>query len=344
MKEKDSIDQSIYMRRCFELAESGESYVAPNPMVGAVLVYEDKIIGEGYHEHYGEAHAEVNCLNSVQPENIHLIPLSTLYVSLEPCAHYGKTPPCADLIIRHKIPKVVISVQDNFDLVNGKGIERLKQNNVEVITGILEEEGKELLKHFLYFYQYKLPYITLKFAQSKDGLIGIKNQEIKISNDLSKRYVHQLRAAHQAILVGKNTVLADNPELTVRNRKGKNPIRIILGDKKEIPNQYHIFDKQAETIFFNDKNINVVLGELYQQKIISVLVEGGADVLQQFIDSNLWNEAHIITSDKNLIQHLTFNTQHSIKAPKIKGDAINTIQLENDTIQILKNPNALSIT
>jgi diaminohydroxyphosphoribosylaminopyrimidine deaminase/5-amino-6-(5-phosphoribosylamino)uracil reductase len=338
---------STYMHRCFELAQLGESYAAPNPMVGAVLVYEERIIGEGYHERYGEAHAEVNCLKSVREENKHLIPFSTLYVSLEPCAHFGKTPPCADLIIQHKIPKVVISVQDNFHEVNGKGIERLRANNIEVITGILEDEGKELIKHFLFFHQYKRPYVTLKFAQTKDGFLGIKQQETKISNELSKRYVHQLRAVHQAILVGKNTVLSDNPELNVRHWNGKNPVRIVLGNENNIPNDYHIFNTNAASIFLSNADsqpltVDNILTQLYQKNIISVLVEGGADVLQQFIESNLWNECHIITSDKNLIQHSTLNIQHYIKAPIITGDLVNTIHLENDTIQLLKNTHDLS--
>lgn len=337
------------MRRCFELARLGESYVAPNPMVGAVLVYEDTIIGEGYHQRYGEAHAEVNCLNSVKEENKHLIAKSTLYVSLEPCAHFGKTPPCADLIIKHKIPKVVISVQDTFHEVNGKGIERLRANNVEVITGILEEEGKELIKQFLFYHQYKRPYVTLKFAQTKDGFLGIKDQELKISNEVSKRYVHQLRAAHQAILVGKNTVLADNPELSVRHWKGKNPVRIILGNANDIPTDFNIFNNTAATVLLLAENkqpltIDEILTQLYNKNIISVLVEGGADVLQQFIESNLWNECHIITSDKNLIQHSALSIQHYIKAPEIHGDIAKTILLENDTIQILKNTHDLSFT
>jgi diaminohydroxyphosphoribosylaminopyrimidine deaminase/5-amino-6-(5-phosphoribosylamino)uracil reductase len=338
------------MHRCFELAKLGESYVAPNPMVGAVLVYENTIIGEGYHERYGEAHAEVNCLNSVSAENQHLIPLSTLYVSLEPCAHFGKTPPCADLIIQHKIPKVVISVQDTFHEVNGKGIERLRANNVEVITGVLEEEGKELIKHFLFFHQYKRPYVTLKFAQTKDGYLGIREQEVKISNELSKRYVHQLRAAHQAILVGKNTVLSDNPELSVRYWKGKNPIRIILGNANDIPADFNIFNNKATSIFLLTADsqlltVDNILSQLYHKNIISVLVEGGADVLQQFIESNLWNEAHVITADKEINEHQNFmRDENLIKAPEITGDIIQTISLENDTIQLLKNTHDLSFT
>jgi diaminohydroxyphosphoribosylaminopyrimidine deaminase/5-amino-6-(5-phosphoribosylamino)uracil reductase len=336
------------MHRCFELAKLGESYAAPNPMVGAVLVHEDTIIGEGYHERYGEAHAEVNCLKSVSDENKHLIPFSTLYVSLEPCAHFGKTPPCADLIIKHKIPKVVISVQDNFHEVNGKGIERLRANNVEVITGILEDEGKELIKHFLFFHQYKRPYVTLKFAQTKDGFLGIKHQDTKISNELSKRYVHQLRAAHQAILVGKNTVLSDNPELNVRHWNGKNPVRIALGNENNIPKDYHIFNTNAASIFLSDADCQPltadnILTQLYHKNIISVLVEGGAAVLQQFIESNLWNEAHVITADKEISEYQCNESKdHLIKAPKIIGDIIHTIQLENDTIQLLKNTHDLS--
>lgn len=337
------------MQRCYELAKLGESYVAPNPMVGAVLVFNGRIIGEGYHERYGEPHAEVNCLNSVKEKEKHLIASSTLYVSLEPCAHFGKTPPCVDLIIKHKIPKVVIGVLDNFDLVNGKGVEKLRENNIEVITGILEEEGKELIKHFLYFHQYKKPYITLKFAQTRDGIIGIQEQEIQISNDLSKRYVHQLRAQHSSVIVGKNTVLSDNPELTIRHWKGKNPIRIVLGNKNNIPQDYNIFNSEAETLFIASDNahrltIDGILEQLFNKNIISFLVEGGADVLQQFIDANAWNEVHVITSDNNISPSLTANNQPPvIKAPEIHGDLTSTIHLENDTIQILKNPNALSI-
>ena len=338
------------MRRCFQLAKLGESYVVPNPMVGAVLVYNDRIIGEGFHAKYGEAHAEVNCIHSVKEEDKELIAKSTLFVSLEPCAHFGKTPPCADLIIQHKIPKVVIAVQDNFDAVNGKGIQRLRENNVDVITGILEDEGKELIKHFLYFHQYKKPFITLKFAQTKDGFLGIKNEEIKISNDLSKRYVHRLRAEHQAILTGKNTVLTDNPKLNVRHWQGKNPIRIVLGNENEIPENYNIFNNEVATYFFHSidhqpSTINTILHQLYQKNIISVLVEGGANVLQQFIDANAWNEAVVITSDEVISQWTMDNGQSTtIKAPIITGSLTQSFQLENNFIQLFKNTHDLSFT
>ncbi len=343
MQENISTYHETYMRRCFQLAKLGESYVAPNPMVGAVLVYDGRIIGEGFHVKYGEAHAEVNCINSVKEEDKNHISKSTLYVSLEPCAHFGKTPPCADLIIKYKIPKVVISVVDNFDAVNGKGIQKLKDNNVEVTTGILEIEGKDLLKHFLNFHQNKKPFITLKFAQTKDGFIGIKNEELKISNELSKRFVHQLRADHQAILVGKNTVLSDNPSLTVRHWNGKNPTRIVLGNETDFAKDANIFNKDAETIFLSSNNksaliIEEILNEISNKNIISILVEGGANVLQQFIDSNLWNEAYVITSENESAKKSTVNCQPIfIKAPIITGILVNEFKLRTDHIQHFKN-------
>lgn len=330
------------MQRCFQLAKLGNGFVEPNPMVGAVLVYQDRIIGEGYHQKYGEAHAEVNCINSVKNEDKHLIYQSTIYVSLEPCSHFGKTPPCSDLIIENKIPKVVISIEDNFHLVNGKGIEKLKANNIKVITGILENEGKELLKHFLYFQQYKKPFITLKYAQTNDGYIGIKDEEISISNSLAKRYVHQLRASHQGILVGKNTVIVDNPSLTVRHWNGKNPVRIIIGNENEFSKDLNIFNDEAETIFLSNNDnsklkINEILNKIASKNIISVLVEGGANILQQFIDANAWNEAHIITS-KNKMSEISKNNNSStyIKAPVITGILQENSILNNNTVSILK--------
>lgn len=331
------------MQRCFQLAKLGDGFVAPNPMVGAVLVHNDTIIGEGYHKKYGEAHAEVNCINAVKEEDWHLISKSTLYVSLEPCAHFGKTPPCVDLIIKYKIPKVVISVLDTFDLVNGKSIQKLIENGVTVITGVLEDEGKNLLKHFLYFHKYKIPFITLKFAQSNDNFIGINGKEISISNALSKRYVHKLRAENQAILVGKNTVITDNPMLNVRYWNGNNPVRIIVGNKNNIPKKYHILNNDAETIFLSKNNntfltIDEILKSISDENIISVLVEGGLNVLQQFIDTNAWNEAHIITSDKNIKTQQNAGMQF-IKAPVITGSLKQTMHIGNNYITILKNTN-----
>lgn len=325
------------MHRCFQLAKAGKSYVAPNPMVGAVLVYEDRIIGEGCHQEYGKAHAEVNCIHSVKEADRHLIDKSTLYVSLEPCSHFGKTPPCTDIIIRQNIPKVVIAVQDIFSEVNGKGIQRLKENNIEVVTGVLEKEGKELIKPFLYFHQHRMPYVTLKYAQSKNGYMGIKGKEIAISGAISKRYTHQLRAAHQAVLVGKNTVLTDNPQLNLRHWSGKNPVRIVLAHQGDIPKDYHVWNKEAETLFLSG-SIKDILHSLAEKNIISVLVEGGADVLRQFMESNSWNEAHIITSNE-LIPKTADDSL--IASPCFKGIPEKTLNLETDTVQILKNPDAL---
>lgn len=325
------------MHRCFQLAKAGESYVAPNPMVGAVLVYEDRIIGEGCHEEFGMAHAEVNCIRSVKEADRQFIDQSTLYVSLEPCSHFGKTPPCTDLILQHKIPKVVIAVQDIFSEVNGKGIQRLRENNTEVITGVLEKEGKELIHQYLFFHQHKLPYITLKFAQSKDGFMGIQGKEIAISGPLAQRYTHQLRAAHQGVLVGKNTVLTDNPQLTVRYWTGKHPTRLVLASEEDIPENYPIFSNNAPTLFLSG-SIPEILTAIAGHSVISVLVEGGANVLRQFIDTNCWNEAHIITSNQ-----LMTKTEQDIPIPSpcIKGISENTFSLENDTVQILKNHNAI---
>ncbi len=328
MKENNLSEHEYYMHRCFQLAKLGESFVAPNPMVGALLVHDSKIIGEGYHEKYGEAHAEVNCLHSVKNEDSHLIANSILYVSLEPCSHFGKTPPCTDLILANKIPKVVISVEDNFHLVNGRGIEKLKKNNVEVVQGILQKEGKELIKQFLYFNQNKKPFITLKFAQSKDGFIGIKDERVFISNELSLRYTHRLRAQHQSILVGKNTVLIDNPALTLRYWNGKNPVRIILAGENSIPANYHVKNNEAETVFITD-DIKTALKKIAEKNIISVLVEGGAKTLQQFIDAGLWNEAHVITSNTDI--------KTGIKAPVLNSMPVETIQLEDNTVQVFKN-------
>jgi diaminohydroxyphosphoribosylaminopyrimidine deaminase / 5-amino-6-(5-phosphoribosylamino)uracil reductase len=329
-----------YMKRCFQLAKLGEGFVAPNPMVGAVLVHEDRIIGEGYHQEYGKAHAEVNCLNAVADADKPLIAVSTLYVSLEPCAHYGKTPPCTDLIIQHNIPRVVIAVQDIFSEVNGKGIDKLRANATEVITGILEQEGRELIHQFLYFHKNNIPYITLKLAKTKDGFMGIRNREIQISNELALRYTHKLRATHQGILVGKNTVLSDNPSLNVRYANGKNPVRIVLGNEKDIPKDATVFNDEAVTLFLNG-GLNEILHELANQTVISVLVEGGAAVLNQFIAANAWNEAHIITSGTTLE---TTAVEDRIKAPLISGVLHETITLEDNTVHVLKYPDALSYT
>ena len=324
-----SIDEQ-YMSRCIQLAELGAGNVAPNPMVGAVLVYDDKIIGEGYHKKYGEAHAEVNCINSVEEKNQHLIEKSTIYVSLEPCAHYGKTPPCADLIIKNNIPKVVIGTKDIYKEVAGAGIEKLKNAGIEVLTGVLENECIDLNKRFFTFHQKQRPYIILKWAQSANGKIGSANNErILISNDYSNRLVHRWRSEESAILVGTNTALKDNPSLTTRLWKGKNPIRIVIDKNLKLPHELKIFSKTTNTIIFNslkntieenveyikleNKNfLEEILRTLYKLNIQSVLVEGGAKTLQSFIDAGLWDEARVITNEEMIIES-------GIDAPEIKS-------------------------
>ena len=323
-----SIDEQ-YMSRCIQLAELGAGNVAPNPMVGAILVYDDKIIGEGYHKKYGEAHAEVNCINSVEEKNQHLIEKSTIYVSLEPCAHYGKTPPCADLIIKNNIPKVVIGTKDIYKEVAGAGIEKLKNAGIEVLTGVLENECIDLNKRFFTFHQKQRPFIILKWAQSSNRKIGSERERILISNDYSNRLVHRWRSEEAAILVGTNTALKDDPLLTTRLWKGKNPIRIVIDKNLKLPHELKIFSKTTNTIIFNslkntieenveyikleNKNLlEEILRTLYKLNIQSVLVEGGAKTLQSFIDAGLWDEARVITNEEMIIES-------GIDAPEIKS-------------------------
>jgi diaminohydroxyphosphoribosylaminopyrimidine deaminase/5-amino-6-(5-phosphoribosylamino)uracil reductase len=319
-----------YMLRCIQLAKLGAGNVAPNPMVGAVLVYKNKIIGEGYHQKFGEAHAEVNCINNVAEENKSLIEKSAMYVSLEPCAHHGKTPPCSDLIIQKKIKKVIIGCQDIYKEVAGKGIEKLRNAGVEVITGVLENECRDLNKRFFIFHQKLRPYIISKWAQSANGKIGSGGDErILISNDYSNRFVHKWRSEEAAILVGTNTVLKDDPALTTRLWKGNNPVRIVIDKELKIPSSSKIFNEEAKTIIFNlskdgtEKNIQFIklgrqnflkemLHSLYEKDIQSVLAEGGTKTLQSFIDNGLWDEARIITNGEMIIEN-------GVAAPEMKG-------------------------
>lgn len=290
-------------------------------MVGAVLVYNNRIIGEGYHQKYGEAHAEVNCLNSVKEEDRPFISQSTLYVSLEPCAHQGKTPPCADLIIKHKIPEVVIGCRDPFEAVNGKGIEKLQKACIKVITGILEEECRELNKRFFTFYTQKRPYIILKWAQSFNGKIGAKGEErMLISNDYTNRLVHKWRSEEAGIMVGTTTALRDNPSLSNRLWHGPQPVRIVLDSELRIPLTHNLYDQSIRTIVFNTHKqeekenllfcqlqrdhffVPQILRALYELNIQSVLIEGGALLLQSFINESAWDEARVITNTDILIQ------------------------------------------
>ena len=351
----------LYMHRCIELAQLAAGNVAPNPMVGAVLVHQDIIIGEGYHRQYGEAHAEVNCIASVKEEDQHLIEQSTLYVSLEPCAHFGKTPPCADLIIENKIPKVVIGCRDPFAQVNGKGIEKLKAEGIEVETGILENECIKLNKRFFKFHTQHRPYIILKWAQTLDNKIANEDYSpVHISNEFTNRIVHKWRGEEMAIAVGTNTALFDDPELTTRLWPGKNPIRIVVDMDLRLPKSLKLFNSKIATIVFNTKQhslpfekipaerlseidvgyyqvtedvslVHQMMNALYRMNIQSVLVEGGAYLLQSFIDEGIWDEARIICNEQMTIGN-------GLSAPILKDQKlISSEQVFSDVIRKYKN-------
>jgi diaminohydroxyphosphoribosylaminopyrimidine deaminase / 5-amino-6-(5-phosphoribosylamino)uracil reductase len=365
-----------YIYRCLELAKPGAGYVAPNPMVGAVLVYNDCIIGEGYHQLYGEAHAEVNCVGeAISNGQTDTIPQSTLYVSLEPCAHFGKTPPCTDLIIKHRIPKVVIGCRDPFPAVNGKGIEKLKAAGVEVETGILEKECKELNKRFFTFHTKHRPYIILKWAETGDGFIAppnpaeggtfenSENKRLLISNEYTNRLVHKWRSEEAAILVGTNTAMNDDPELTTRLWPGHSPVRLIVDMNLRLPSSLKIFNGAATTIVFNTKMhsnesewsipsltergpgagslyyqvtedvslVHQIVNALYQLQIQSVIVEGGASLLHSFIDEDMWDEARIISNGQLAIGK-------GLEAPQLKKSLKSEEQnVFSDKIEIFKH-------
>jgi len=319
-----------YMHRCIELARNGICGAAPNPMVGAVIVADGRIIGEGYHVHCGEAHAEVNAVNSVRPEDRAFLKKATIYVSLEPCAHYGKTPPCADMIIREQIPRIVVGCQDSFDKVDGKGIQKLREAGREVIVGVLKKECRELNKYFFTMQEKHRPYITLKWAESADGFIDkcrTGGTPVKLSSERSLISVHKLRAEHMAIMVGRRTALLDNPSLNVRHWSGRQPVRIVLDRTLSLPPTLHLFDGSQRTIIFSQREKNIfpageiktidfgkdilpqIMEVLYQEKLQSLLVEGGRQLLQSFIDAGLWDEAHI--------EHCDIKLGDGVPAPQI---------------------------
>lgn len=336
-----------FMQRCLQLAYQGVAAVAPNPMVGSVLVFDNRIIGEGYHMEFGKNHAEVNCINSVKVQDRALIENAVLYVNLEPCSHHGKTPPCVDLILKNKIKKVVIGCKDFSAKINGIGIQILKENKVEVIVGILEKECIELNKKFFYYEKQKLPYVILKWAESADGFIGRHNQTIKISNSISDRLVHQWRAEEQAIMVGYQTATQDNPKLDVRLGIGKNPVRIVFDRDLSLPNNLCLFNQTQSTLVFNyqehrkdnlveyikisnESILLQILQILHKKNISGLLVEGGAQLIQMFIKANLWNEARVIKSDVFLFE--------GISSPQIKtAGKTKDIKVINDRIFFFKN-------
>lgn len=340
------------MLRCLQLAKLGEGNVAPNPLVGSVLVHLDRIIGEGYHQQYGKAHAEVNCLNSVTKEDAHLIPQSTIYVSLEPCAHFGKTPPCSDLIIKSGIKKVVVGCKDSFVEVAGKGIEKLRQSGVDITVGVLENECRHLNKRFFTFYEQKRPFIILKWAETANKKIASsKDERLLISNDFSNRLVHKWRSEAAAILVGTNTALLDNPSLTNRFWQGKSPTRLVIDKYLKLPTTLHLFNKEQPTIVFNfikqeayenltyyllnkdEDFVAEILAACYKLNIQSVIVEGGSKTLQAFIDRHLWDEARVIVNTSLIVNE-------GITAPILNHHfTANEMSFFNDTITYYTNEN-----
>ena len=327
-----------YIKRCIELAKNGLGTTYPNPMVGSVIVYNNEIIGEGWHRKAGEPHAEVNAINAVKDKSI--LPKATIYVSLEPCSHYGKTPPCCDLIIANNIPNVVIGTIDPFAKVSGTGIKKLVEAGKNVTIGILENECNELNKRFFTFHNKKRPYIILKWAESLDGFIAPLSKEkrapVWITNEFSRQLVHKWRSEEQAILVGTNTVIEDNPTLTTRDWSGDNPVRIVLNQNNRISKENHIFDNQAETLLISKDNINFnntiateIADYLYAKGIQSVIIEGGRQTLQTFIDGSLWDEARIFKGNCTLSQ--------GIKTPKIPFKNVKKEQLLTDELLIFFN-------
>ncbi len=337
------------MRRCIQIAKNGLGTTRPNPMVGAVIVHKDRIIGEGFTSAYGGSHAEVNAVQSVT--ETHLLAHATLYVTLEPCSHFGKTPPCSDMIIHHKIPNVVIGTIDTHSKVAGRGIEKLTKAGCNVTVGVLEMECKKHHRRFFTFHNKKRPYIILKWAATKDGFIAPtaanERAPVWISNPQSRQLVHKWRAEEHAILVGNNTVLQDNPKLTTRDWAGQHPIRIVIDLSNKIPDDAAILQPDAKTIVFTatqkessslliyetiDTNADVITticNTLHKHNIQSILIEGGTRTLQSFIDVNMWDEARVFTSNSLL--------KKGIKSPIFKALAHTTITIQQDTLNTYYN-------
>lgn len=330
-----------FMRRAFELARLGAGHSSPNPMVGCVIVHENQIIGEGYHHEYGQAHAEVNAIESVKEYS--LLPKSTVYVTLEPCSYFGNTPPCADLLIKKEVKKVIICNRDPNPLVAGRGMKKLMDAGINIESGLLSEEGRELNRRFFTFHEKKRPYVLLKWAQTSDRFIARENFDSKwISNQYSRQLVHKWRAEEQAIMVGTNTAKYDNPSLNVRDWKGKNPVRIVIDRDLTLDEKLKLFDGSIETLIFTEKekasienvtyikldNISPksILEVLYERNIVSVLIEGGATLINAFIKENFWDEARVFTSENKFFTGIIAPTinQISAKEENIEGDILQT--------------------
>ena len=342
--------QEKYIKRCIELAKNGLGTTYTNPLVGCVIVFGNKIIGEGWHIKSGESHAEVIAIESVK--NKELLSSSTLYVSLEPCSHFGKTPPCADLILKYNIPNVVIGTIDPNSKVAGKGIQKLIDAEVNVTVGILEKECNELNKRFFTFHKKNRPYIILKWAESSDGFISPKNKSeqkpVWISNEYSRQLVHKWRSEEQAILVGTQTILDDNPTLTVREWVGENPIRVVIDKENNIDSSSNVYDNQAKTIVFSNKEINsnfdtiqyikidfdknstqAIADKFFENNIQSIIIEGGRKTIQSFIDADLWDEARVFIGEINLIE--------GTKAPELNRSFHSKVTVKNDTLLTYRN-------
>lgn len=328
----------FYIQRCLQIAENGLGSTRPNPMVGSVIVYNDKIIGEGFTSQYGGNHAEVNAINSVLDQS--LLKQATIYVTLEPCSHYGKTPPCSNLIISHKIPNVVIGCIDDNEKVAGQGVKKLRAAGCQVTVGILENECKTHHKRFFTFFNKKRPYIILKWAETKDGFIAPKTKNkqkpVWITNKYSRQLVHKWRANEQSILVGTNTVLEDNPTLTTRDWTGNNPIRIVIDKNQKLSKNLDIFNNEAKTIIINKNTIDFskniakqICDILFQKNITSIIIEGGKKTLQTFIDENLWDEARVFIGQTEF--------KNGTKAPLIKGKLLSKTYIKDDILKTYTN-------
>jgi len=347
------MSDEFYIKRCLELAALAIGNVNPNPMVGCVIVANNKIIGEGYHQQFGEAHAEPNAIKSVferyGDEAGDLLKLATAYVNLEPCAHFGKTPPCADLFVKHQLKKVVIGNRDPFSGVDGKGIQKLKNAGIEVFSGVLDDECKFFNRRFFTRIEKQRPFIVLKWAQTANGYFAtIDGHQKWISGGLAKRIAHKWRTEEDAILIGKQTAIMDNPQLTTREWPGKNPVRLVIDKNLEIHSSNHIFNDEAKTIIFNESKTDVagnihyiqmedmqfylpqkIAFQLYLMDIQSVIIEGGANILKQFLNSSLWDEARIFTSKNSWTS--------GVPAPIINGDLVEEIQVGTDKLSIYIN-------
>jgi len=339
-----------FMQRCFDLARLGEHDVQTNPMVGCVIVHQGKIIGEGYHKAFGESHAEVMALNSVQSGNKKLIVQSTMYVSLEPCSHFGKTPPCAHRIVKEGIRHVVVSCLDPNPVVKGSGIEYLKKNGVEVQIGILHEEGEYLIRKFKFWVQNRTPFVTLKWAQSADLKFGIEGQQVWLSNPFSKVFVHRLRATHGAIMVGTNTAMVDRPSLNTRLAPGPSPVRIVPDRTGKLHEDHPFFSDKLPTIIYSEvekgilpahiQRVNIdfskdpllqILQDLADRNLNTLLVEGGAQLIKSFIRENFWQEAVVIRTPKKL--------GSGISAPLLHGKQLKQFNLKDDEILLIRSDN-----